>query len=182
MEHEMIDLYDEKGRKIGIIDKAIAHKEGRWHKSVHVWLINDKNELLLARRCSQKTFFPDCWDCAFAGHVGADESSVDCALREGQEEIGLKLRAEDFEYLFTYKDVLTWADKINNEFVDVFLVRKNIDLSRLVLQKEEVDNVKYMKLEEFFDLILNDKGDFLFHGKEEYARLKEILVPTEVLV
>lgn len=175
MEHEMIDFFDEDGVKIGVIDKAIAHKEGQWHRSVHVWLINDKQELLLAHRCKEKTFFANCWDCAFAGHVGAGESSIVSAIREGKEEIGLNLNESEFEYLFTFKDKLIWQDKISNEFVDVYLVRKNIDLNQLVYQKEEVDDVKWIDKEEFFDLILNNKGDFLFHDKKEYIRLKDIL-------
>ena len=47
MEHEMIDLLDESGQKIGVIDKAVAHKEGQWHRSVHVWIVNDNNQILL---------------------------------------------------------------------------------------------------------------------------------------
>ena len=134
MEHEMIDYYNEKGEPLGVIDKAVAHKQGQWHRSVHVWLVNDNNEMLLAHRCKEKTFFADCWDCAFAGHVGAGESSVASALREGEEEIGLKLKEEELEYLFTFKDKLVWKDKISNEFVDVFLVRKNVELTELVYQ------------------------------------------------
>lgn len=182
MEHEMIDLLDESGQKIGVIDKAVAHKEGQWHRSVHVWIVNDNNQILLQHRCKEKTFFANCWDCAFAGHIGAGESSLESALREGEEEIGLKLTKSDLEFLFTFKDRLVWKDKISNEFVDVYLIRKNIDINKLVYQEEEVDDVKWMDIDEFFDNILNKKGDFLFHGEEEYLRLRGILVKKEVLI
>lgn len=182
MEHEMIDLLDESGKYIGVVDKAIAHKEGLWHKSVHVWLVNNKDEILLAHRCKEKTFFPNCWDCAFAGHIGAGETSLDSAIREGEEEIGLNFVEKDFEYLFTFKDKLIWQDKCSNEFVDVYLIRKNIQLSNVKLQKEEVDNIKWMKIDEFFSEILSGKGEYLFHGKEEYLHLKEHLLKITVEV
>ena len=44
MEHEMIDQYNIRGEKIGVVDKQIAHRDGLWHKSVHVWIINKKGE------------------------------------------------------------------------------------------------------------------------------------------
>ena len=46
MEHELIDYYDENGRLLGVIDKAIAHREGLWHKSVHLWIFNSKNQAI----------------------------------------------------------------------------------------------------------------------------------------
>ena len=62
MEHELIDYYDENGRLLGVIDKAIAHREGLWHKSVHLWIFNSKNQVLLQKRCAQKKFFPCFYD------------------------------------------------------------------------------------------------------------------------
>ncbi len=177
---EWLKLYDERGVQIGEVERGEAHRLGRWHKSVHVWVVNDGGEILLQHRCMDKKFFPNCWDCAFAGHVEGGESSITTAIREGKEEIGLALLPEELEFLFTYKDVLDFEDKINKEFVDVFLVRKNVCLQDLVLQREEVDDVKYMSGEEFFDKILKKKGDFLFHGEEEYVRLKEILAKKGV--
>ena len=180
MEHEMIDLLNENGQVIGVVDKAVAHKEGLWHKSVHVWIVNDKDEILLAHRCKEKTFFPNCWDCSFAGHIGAGESSLSSAIREGNEEIGLELNKSDFEYLYTFKDKLVWKNKHSNEFVDVYLIRKNVNLNKLKLQEEEVDDVKWMKTEDFFNEILTGYGEYLFHAKEEYLRLKECLLSLMV--
>ena len=43
MKKEMIDEYNRLGEKIGIVDKEIAHRDGLWHKAIHVLIINDKN-------------------------------------------------------------------------------------------------------------------------------------------
>jgi len=175
MEHEMIDWLDENGNKIGIVDKADAHKKGYWHKSVHVWVVNKKGEVLLQHRCKLKTFFANCWDCAFAGHIGAGEDSLQSAIREGEEEIGLKLNKDDFQFLFTFKDKLIWKDKISNEFVDVYLIRGDYNLKDLKLQAEEVDDVKWMKFDDFYNLVQKNSSTILLHDREEYKRLKEIL-------
>ena len=172
---ELIDVLNEDGYKIGEIARNIAHIQGLWHKSVHVWVVNDKGQILLQHRCRDKKFFPSCWDCAFAGHISARENSIGSAIREGSEEIGLELTEDDFQFLFTYKDMLRSGKLVSNEFVDVFLVRKNVELDKLTLQKEEVDDVKWIDQEVFFAQIMKKEGNYLFHGEEEYIRLEEIL-------
>ena len=91
MEHEMIDQYNLRGEKINVIDKAEAHKLGLWHKAIHVWVVNDNNEILLQYRCKDKSFYPNTWDCSFAGHIGTGESSLETVLREGKEELGIDI-------------------------------------------------------------------------------------------
>ena len=91
MKNEIIDQYNYIGEKIGTVDKEIAHQKGLWHKSVHVWILNDKNEILLQYRCADKKLYPNTWDVSFAGHISAGESSIDAVIREGKEELGIKV-------------------------------------------------------------------------------------------
>lgn len=174
MEHELVDRLDQKGNIIGVIDKAIAHKEGIWHKSVHVWIVNDKKEILLQYRCADKKFFPNYWDASFAGHIGAGEDSVTTALREGKEELGIDVNESKLQYLFTNKESLLYEDIISNEFIDIYLLRDNIKLEDLIFQETEVGGAKYMKISEFFQAI-NDKSEKIFPHPEEYKQLKKIL-------
>ena len=97
---------------------------------------------------------------------------MDAALREGREELGLKLHIQDLEYAFTFLDKLQYKDIKVNEFADVFILRKNIDLAHLNLQKEELDDVKWLNLDEFF--VLCQTSQFLPHI-EGYKRLKRYL-------
>lgn len=169
---EIIDLLDEKGKVIGEVSKEKAHKSGLFHRVVHVWILNDKNQILVQRRAKAKDFYPNVWDVSFAGHIHAGESSLDAALREGKEELGLKLNKENLEYAFTFLDKMTYRDIVANEFADVFILRKNIDLSHLNLQKEELDDVKWLNLDIFFKTC--QTSEFLPH-LEGYRRLKEYL-------
>ena len=104
MEYEMIDEYNHIGEKIGVIDKAIAHKKGTWHKAIHVWVINNKNEILLQYRCAEKKLYPNTWDCSFAGHIGTGESSTQAVLREGKEELGIDVNLENREYVLSIRE------------------------------------------------------------------------------
>lgn len=179
---EMIDWLNEAGKKIGVVGRNIAHKDGLWHKSVHVWVVNDKGQVLLQHRCKEKRFFPSKWDCAFAGHVDAGENSLSTAIREGKEELGLKFHEEEFEFLCNIKDSLVWQELISNEFVDVYLVRKNIGISQICMQKEEVDEIKWVNIDKFFHLIESCDDNFILHAREEYDKLKEKLKINEIYV
>lgn len=173
MEHEIIDLLDEQGNKIGTIDKAIAHKKGLWHRSVHVWIINDKGQILLQKRCSDKNFFPNFWDCSFAGHIDAGEDSATAALREGKEELGIDLTKDQLQFLFTIKEELVWQDIKSNEFVDVYLLKSNITEKSLSFQAEEVETAKFFDIKEFYKNISNAD---IFPHYQEYELLKPFIL------
>ena len=175
MEHELIDEIDENGKFIRVVDKSIAHKEGLWHKSVHVWIVNDNNEILLQYRCADKSFFPDVWDASFAGHIGAGEDSLTTAIREGKEELGINVDTSKIRFIFTNKEKLVYGNIISNELIDVYVLRDNINLEDLTLQETEVGGAKYMNVFDFFDAI-NKTEEKIFPHPEEYKQLKRILI------
>ena len=170
MEHEMIDEYNKRGEKIGVIDKEVAHEKGLWHKSVHVWIVNDNDEVLLQYRCAEKKLYPNTWDCSFAGHIGAGETSIQGVLREGKEELGIDVDLEKLNYIFTNRENVKDGPINSNEFVDIYILRQNVD--KMTFQKEEVSDAKFVSLEEFYDLM--DNGKLLPH-KIEYMVLKNVL-------
>lgn len=172
MAKEMIDEYNFRGEKIGVVDKDEAHAKGLWHKSVHVWILNNKNEILLQYRCADKKLYPDTWDCSFAGHISAGESSIDAILREGKEELGIDVDLNNLNYILTNREHLSYDDIDSNEFVDIYILRQNVKLEDISFQEEEVSDAKYVSIEEFFNLM--DDGKLLPH-KVEYMVLKELL-------
>ena len=169
---EIIDEYNSRGEKIGVIDKDIAHEKGLWHKSVHVWLINSNNEILLQYRCAEKKLYPNTWDCSFAGHIDAGESSIQAVQREGKEEIGIDVDLDKLTFILTNREKLKYESINSNEFVDIFILKQDFKLDEISFQKEEVSDAKYVSIEEFFNLIDNNK---LFPHKIEYMVLKEYL-------
>ena len=166
---EIINEYNTRGEKIGEVDKDIAHQKGLWHKSVHVWVINDNNEILLQYRCKDKDLYPNTWDCSFAGHINSYENSIDALVREGKEELGIDINLDKLEYVFTTKEILKYNDVDNREFVDIFILRQNIKLEDIKFQEEEVSGAKYVNYDEFFKLIDDNK---LLPHDIEYSVLK----------
>ncbi|MFQ9264942.1 MAG: NUDIX hydrolase [Clostridia bacterium] len=99
---EYIDIFDENNNPTGQIkEKEKAHEEGDFHRTAHVWIVNDKNELLLQKRSANKKSHPNCWDISGAGHIKAGESVIDGAIRELKEELEkwLKIKQKDYYYM-----------------------------------------------------------------------------------
>lgn len=92
---ELWDLYNENRELLGrdqIRGEEIP--EDCYHLVVHVWIRNSKGEYLISRRSADRPNFPLLWECV-GGSVLKGESSLQGALRETQEEVGLQLSPAD---------------------------------------------------------------------------------------
>lgn len=87
---EYIDIVDGGGNLTGKKElKSLAHKNGDRHKTVHIWIINSKGELLIQRRSPTKENHPNLWDVSCAGHISAGETSLLALTREAKEELNV---------------------------------------------------------------------------------------------
>jgi len=174
---EYLDVLDENGNPTGRTKlKSEIHRDGDWHKTVHIWIINHKGELLIQKKSPDDYNFSNLFDISSAGHISAGEKSVDAAMREIGEELGLNIPEKNFEYLFTVAQKYR-SDKlayINNEFGDVYLIKMELDSSKLKLQKEELAEVKFMHYKELEKIISENNKEFIPHP-EEYEKLFEKL-------
>lgn len=138
---ERIDVLDRDGRATGATKtKADIHRDGDWHRAAHVWIAAPDGRVLFQRRSPEKENWPDLWDVSAAGHLSAGETSVDAAIRECFEEIGLRITPDEFEFLGTMNEsaVLHDGDYVDNEIHDIFLVRRVVDPAALTLDPAEV--------------------------------------------
>lgn len=175
---EYIDLVDNKtGNKTGeVVPHSEIHIKGLWHRTAHIWVINSKDEILLQRRAINKRNFPDTWDISAAGHISAGEEPLQAALRETKEEIGLDLSPKDLKFLGTViqEFVLNNGTYLDNEFQNVYLVKVDIEINQLILQKEELKALKWIKISEFEKWVEEKKADLVPHP-EEYKILLNYL-------
>lgn len=174
---EMIDLCDEQGQQLGqTVKRNQAHSEGLWHRTVHVWVQNTQGQLLLQQRSSLKDTNPNLWDVSAAGHISAGQSSVEAALRELEEEIGLVILEEELKYLFTVKHQYTSSDQtiLDNEHQDVYLVQKEVKLTELLCDPAEVQAVAWISPADLQKHV-SSKDPSLVEHDQEYAQLWQYL-------
>ncbi len=137
---ELWDVYDKNGNKIkGRVSIRGRHDLGikEYHLVVYVWIINDKNEIILSRRQKGRAF-EGSWECTGGCAVRGD-SSVAAALREVKEELGITL---DPNKGHLFKRYLRNYPAGAKAICDVWVFQQNFSLEELVLQEEEVSDVK----------------------------------------
>lgn len=167
MQEEHLDVLTMTGQKTGITKpRSEVHRVGDYHRTVNAWIFAESTqELLLQRRADFKDSWPGMWDISSAGHISAGDSSLISAQRELQEELGINLPKDAFEFLFTFvqQNVINDGKFINNEFADVYLVTtlNPIPLEAFTLQQTEVSAVKYIAYEEYKNLLAKDDPNFV---------------------
>jgi isopentenyl-diphosphate delta-isomerase type 1 len=87
---EIFDVVNEKDEVIGRQSRDDVHRLGLMHRAVHVLVFNTRGQVFLQKRSLSKDRQPGLWDSSASGHLESGEEYDSCALRELQEEIGLK--------------------------------------------------------------------------------------------
>ena len=169
---EYIDIFDENNNPTGIVkEKKQAHEDGDFHRTAHIWIINDKNELLLQKRSASKKTHPNCWDISGAGHIKAGESAIDGAIRELKEELGVEVEEKDLQYIATIKST---KNPKNMEFQYVYLLNCNKEVEEYIFEDNEVSEVKYIFYKDL-EKMVEEKIEGLLIHEEEYKKLFEFI-------
>lgn len=167
---EVLTELGEPTRKMKL--RTEVHKSGDWHRTVQIWIINDNNHLLLQKRHSKKIGSPGKWDISCGGHCVNGETSIQSAKRELEEELGLIMSDDKFEYLYTIKYISQQG--LNNEFVDTYLIKYNFDIGNIKFQEDEIEALKSVHYKELQKLYYDTESD-IARRDIAFKRLFEIL-------
>lgn len=172
-EKSFLETYNVDGtptRQIASYDRV--HRQGLWHKGVHVWLLTSDNKFLVQKRGPSVQTAPGKYECAAAGHIDVGHTSLETAIKELEEEAGIAVCRDDVELVGTIVDQFTMCEGtiLNNEFDDVYLIRKNIIPEDLSHHGHEVSSFHFFDAEEY--LSRGRHNDFeLVMRRNEYELL-----------
>lgn len=111
---ELVDIVDQHDRPLAIMPKSEAHRQSLYHRSVFVLVFNPAGKLYLQKRGPKKAIYPGRFDLSVTGHVQAGEARLDAALRELQEELGLRV------HTLTRLDAIPASEQTGYEFITLF--------------------------------------------------------------
>ena len=165
---ELFDVCNEQGEPTGeTVSREIAHRDGILHRTSHVWILREKagkKQVLLQKRSKQKDSYPGLYDTSSAGHIPAGEEPLPSALRELEEELGIRASVDQLTYAgnFRIEYVETFHDRTfhDNEFTHVYVYWEPVDIRNLIFQKTEVDDADWFDLEEVWNEIQHSKERF----------------------
>jgi len=143
---EVLSIYLEDGTKTnktvlrGSDDDSFGKKE---HFAVSVIFIENNNGEFLIQKLPNGKY------SSTGGHVLKDEEPIDSIVREVYEEIGIKLNKKEIEYV---------GFKVMKKPIRfLYYIKKNVNINKVVVDKNEVSSVEYMTRDKIEDLIKNDK-------------------------
>lgn len=146
---ELVDIYNNKHEKMNYQKERKALEEGEYRLSCFIWVINDKEQILLQQRLASAKKMPNMWGTT-AGGVLAGETSLEGAIRELKEELGITVNSDDMEFIGSNKRI--------NDYVEVWLCKKEVDIGSLKIEPTEVQAAKWFNIYEFEEMIKKGIG------------------------
>lgn len=141
---ELLDLVSENDEVIGEVWKSKANSDPKLiHREILIYIFDNKNRLLMQQRSFNKKVYPGVWAESSAGHVDKGEDPEIAAHRELKEELGF-----DTDLTFFEKRTLHYSNETHISYC--YLGKYNGE--KITIQKEEVENVKFVKKEEIDSL------------------------------
>ncbi len=145
---EYVDILDAEGHFTGETTlKSVAHRQGLFHPTVHIWFYRTDGKVLMQQRGKHKQTHPLLWDVSVAGHVSAGEDVLEAAVRETEEEIGLRIDKHNLEKIGCFKAVYRHGPQmLDCEYHHTFLYKLDTHLSALTKQDSEVEALEMVPL------------------------------------
>jgi len=162
---EKVDVYTASKEKTG----KILAREGVFRELadderillVHTCIFSFDNRMLIQQRQKTKDYYPGCWDVSAGGFVFAGEDSLNAAIRETEEELGLNLQSSRFVFVCCEP-----FGKVLDDFYNIYM---DVDIPALCLQKSEVVEVAWAERGAVLQMIRD--GRFVDYSEELIAKL-----------
>ncbi len=152
---ELLDVYNSSGNKTGRVVER-GNKDEIFNDNEHIavaiiYIENDTGEFLIQKTSKEKGGHYS----STGGHILHGEDAFSTIVREVKEELGVDIR----------NDNIISLGHICVDFPVrfMFYLKKNINLNDITLQKDEVESISYMsvdQIKELFDHGLMHKGHY----------------------
>ncbi|WP_177763812.1 isopentenyl-diphosphate Delta-isomerase [Flavobacterium sp. I3-2] len=142
MEEEFVVLVNQNDEQIGLMAKLEAHEKALLHRAFSVFVLNEKNEIMLQQRAKDKYHSPLLWTNTCCSHQRENESNLEAGRRRLKEEMGFETSLVElfsFIYKAPFDNGLT-----EHEFDHVMIGYYN---DEPVINREEVESWKWMSIE-----------------------------------
>lgn len=143
---ELLQCYDERGRLALARPRSIvkAKPYRYWYGVTKIWVVNDEAELMVSRRSSHLSANPDKWQTYFGGHVTAGLSFLETAVKELEEEAGLRVAPSDLHL------IAEGRNDENRNFFKMYAYRFNGQSNDLHFVDGEVAEAKWMSMDKYW--------------------------------
>ena len=145
MIEEQVILVNEQDEPIGLMNKMEAHEKAVLHRAFSVFILNDKNEVMLQQRAHHKYHSPLLWTNTCCSHQRAGETNIEAGKRRLFEEMGFQAELKEL-YHFIYKapfDNGLTEHELDHVFIGTFDDEPNLNPEEVMAYRwVELDDLK----------------------------------------
>ncbi|WP_026710664.1 isopentenyl-diphosphate Delta-isomerase [Flavobacterium filum] len=155
MTEEKVILVNENDEQIGLMEKLEAHEKAVLHRAFSVFILNDKNEVMLQQRAHHKYHSPLLWTNTCCSHQREGETNIQAGTRRLQEEMGFSTELKElfhFIYKAPFDNGLT-EHELDHVMIGYYNNKPNINL-------DEVESWKWMSIEAIRDDIQTQSENY----------------------
>ena len=146
MKEEQVILVNENDEPIGVMNKLEAHEKAVLHRAFSVFILNDKNEVMLQQRAHHKYHSPLLWTNTCCSHQRYGETNTEAGKRRLYEEMGFKTPLKEL-FHFIYK--APFDNGLTEHELDHVMIGYYNDAP--FINTEEVESWKWMPIETIKD-------------------------------
>ncbi len=160
---EMVNVLDKNGKVTGSAMRDVVHRDGQWHRGIHVLVFDDKKRVLLPIRSIKKSLFPGCYDVSVSEHVMEGEEYADAAKRGLNEELGVENTA-----LTPLAEIKMSYALTDNHFSMIYSCMSS---GKVELDKEEIESAEFVSVATIKALLSKSPEKFSSWAAEIYKWL-----------
>lgn len=143
MSEEQVILVDTNDQPIGLMPKLEAHEKAVLHRAFSVFILNEKNQVMLQQRAHHKYHSPLLWTNTCCSHQRAGETNIQAGKRRLQEEMGI---VTDLKELFHFIYKAPFDNGLTEHELDHVMVGYYENVPEI--NHDEVESWKWMHIEE----------------------------------
>lgn len=143
MQEENVILVNQNDEQIGLMPKLEAHEKAVLHRAFSVFVLNNKNEIMLQQRAHHKYHSPLLWTNTCCSHQREGETNLQAGNRRLFEEMGFNTNLKEL-FHFIYK--APFDNGLTEHELDHVMVGYYND--EPIINTEEVESWKWMDIEE----------------------------------
>lgn len=143
MKEENVILVNEKDEPLGLMPKIEAHQKAVLHRAFSIFILNDKNEIMLQQRAAHKYHSPLLWANTCCSHQRDGETNIQAGRRRLLEEMGFTTNLKDL-FHFIYK--APFDNGLTEHELDHVLIGYYNDAPEI--NPDEVESWKWMAIDD----------------------------------
>jgi isopentenyl-diphosphate delta-isomerase len=155
MTEEKVILVNENDEPIGLMEKLEAHEKAVLHRAFSVFILNDKNEVMLQQRAHHKYHSPMLWTNTCCSHQREGESNIEAGTRRLREEMGFSAKLKEL-FHFIYK--APFDNGLTEHELDHVMIGYYNDEPKI--NPDEVESWKWMSIEAIKDDIQTQSENY----------------------